>query len=113
MLYEVITIDTVLYSKIDQHTPPMGMIDVVIIVGGIDDSANSYDMRLIDYLKKVRYHNIVYAGSKAAAAFITENLENVRVMENIISDKLQLRDEVLKNFLTHLYQEDIMSYNFV
>ena len=28
-------IDTVLYSKIQQHTPPMGMIDVVIIVGGI------------------------------------------------------------------------------
>ncbi len=101
-------IDSVLYSKIEQHTPPLGMIDVVIIAGGIDDSANSYDMRLIDYLKKVRYHNIVYAGSAAAAEFMTTHIENVRVMQNIISDKLQLRDEALKNYLTHLYQEDIM-----
>jgi len=101
-------IDTVLYSHIDTYTPPLEMIDVVIIVGGIDGVANIFDDKLLKYLNATNYHNIVYVGSDKSHTFMKDNLENIVVMENIITGKLQLQGEALKSYLTNLYQEDIM-----
>jgi hypothetical protein len=101
-------IDTVLYSHIDEYTPPMEMIDVVIIVGGIDGVENIFDKKLLDYLRQINYHNIVYVGSDKSHSFLKENIENISIMKNIISDKLQVDGEELKEYLTNLYQQDIM-----
>lgn len=101
-------IDTVLYSHIDEYTPPMEMIDVVIIVGGIDGVENIFDKKLLDYLRQTNYHNIVYVGSDKSHSFLKENIENISIMKNIISDKLQVDGEELKEYLTNLYQQDIM-----
>lgn len=101
-------IDTVLYTKIDEAVPPREMIDVVIIVGGIDSVENIFDERLIAYLKEVSYQNIVYVGSKRNSTFLQEQLPSLKVLGNIISDKLQIREEELKGYLTDLYQADIM-----
>lgn len=101
-------IDTVLYSHIDTYTPPLEMIDVVIIVGGIDGVANIFNDKLLKYLNATNYHNIVYVGSDKSHTFMKDNLENIVVMENIITGKLQVQGEALKSYLTNLYQEDIM-----
>ncbi|MEA1919475.1 MAG: glutamate mutase L [Campylobacterota bacterium] len=101
-------IDTVLYSHIDEYTPPLEMIDVVIIVGGIDGVKNVFDTKLLEYLKQTNYHNIVYVGSNESHIFMQEKLENIQIMDNIITEKLQLQGEGLKTYLTNLYQQDIM-----
>ncbi|MEA3373404.1 MAG: glutamate mutase L [Campylobacterota bacterium] len=101
-------IDTVLYPKIESYTPPMEMIDVVIVVGGIDSVENVFDVKLLNYLEGVNYQNIVYVGSEKNRAFLQDNLENLVVLENIIDDKLKIREEALKHYLTDLYQADIV-----
>jgi len=101
-------IDTVLYPKIESETAPSEEIDVVIVVGGIDSVENVFDEKLLTYLEKVNYQNIVYVGSTKNSAFMEENLENVVVLENIISDKLKIQEEALKEYLTDLYQADIV-----
>jgi len=101
-------IDTVLYPKIESEAVPSELIDVVIVVGGIDSVKNVFDEKLLAYLKKVNYQNIVYVGSKKNRAFLEKNLENVVVLENIISDKLKIQEDALKGYLTDLYQADIV-----
>ena len=101
-------IDTVLYPKIENEAVPSEEIDVVIVVGGIDSVENVFDKKLLTYLEKVNYQNIVYVGSKLNVPFLEKNLENVEVLENIISDKLKIQEEALKNYLTDLYQADIV-----
>jgi hypothetical protein len=101
-------IDTVLYPKIENEAVPSEEIDVVIVVGGIDSVENVFDEKLLTYLEKVNYQNIVYVGSKLNVPFLEKNLENVEVLENIISDKLKIQEEALKNYLTDLYQADIV-----
>ena len=101
-------IDTVLYPKIESETAPSEEIDVVIVVGGIDSVENVFDEKLLTYLEKVNYQNIVYVGSTKNSAFLEDNLENVVVLENIISDKLKIQEEALKEYLTDLYQADIV-----
>jgi len=101
-------IDTVLYPKIESETVPSEEIDVVIVVGGIDSVEKVFDEKLLNYLEKVNYQNIVYVGSAKNRDFLEQNLENVLVLENIISDKLKIREEALKNYLTDLYQADIV-----
>ncbi len=101
-------IDTVLYPKIKEAVPPREMIDVVIIVGGIDSVENIFDENLIAYLQEVSYQNVVYVGSKRNSTFLQEQLPSLKVLGNIISDKLQIREEELKGYLTDLYQADIM-----
>ncbi len=101
-------IDTVLYPKIESEPVPSELIDVVIVVGGIDSVERVFDEKLLDYLKKVNYQNIVYVGSKQNVPFLEKNIENVMVLENIISDKLKIREEALKQYLTDLYQADIV-----
>jgi len=101
-------IDTVLYPKIETEAVPSEEIDVVIVVGGIDSVENVFDEKLLTYLEKVNYQNIVYVGSTKNRSFLEQNLENVIVLENIISDKLKIQEEALKGYLTDLYQADIV-----
>ena len=57
----------------------------------------------------MKYQNIVYVGSTKNSRFFRETpIANVVVLENIISDKLKIREEALKNYLTDLYQADIV-----
>ena len=101
-------IDTVLYPKIEYETPPPEMIDVVIIVGGIDGVSSVFDEKLLHYLEGVRTQNIVYVGSDSDRKFLESNIENIIILENIISKKLKIQEEALKQYLTDLYQADIM-----
>ena len=101
-------IDTVLYPKITQEPVPTEMIDVVIVVGGIDSVENVFGEALLTYLEKVNYQNIVYVGSQKSVLFLKENIENLVVLGNVISDKLKIQEEALKGYLTDLYQADIM-----
>lgn len=101
-------IDTVLYPKIERETAPLEMIDVVIIVGGIDSVEKVFDEKLLKYLETVNYQNIVYVGTRKNRDFLKEHIANIVVLENIISDKLKIQEEALKGYLTDLYQADIM-----
>lgn len=101
-------IDTILYHNIDESTVPGDLLDVVIVVGGIDSVGGIYDKNLFDYLKKLNYNNIVYVGSKKDADYLKENIDNLTILENIITDKLKVNEEGLKEYLTNLYQQDIM-----
>ena len=101
-------IDTVLYQNIEEYTPPFEIIDVVIIVGGIDSVKNIFDKRLIDYLEGVNYRNIVYVGSKANEEFLKDNIPSLKVLDNIITNKLHIYENELKEYLTNLYQADIV-----
>jgi hypothetical protein len=101
-------IDTVLYREIKDTVVPSETIDIVIVVGGIDDVANIYDQNLIDYLRQVNYTNIVYVGSKASGNFLEDNIEDIKIMDNIINNKLHMVEDHLKEYLTNLYNQDIM-----
>ena len=101
-------IDTVLYPNIKAYPVPAEQIDVVIIVGGIDSVGNIFGEDLIGYLSRVNYANIVYTGSRSSLPFLEERIENLTVLPNIVTDKLQVHEEDLKNYLTNLYQADII-----
>jgi len=101
-------IDTVLYPKIENEAVPLELIDVVIVVGGIDSVEKVFDEKLLTYLEKVNYQNIVYVGSAKNRDFFEKNLESVVVLENIISDTLKIQEDALKSYLTDLYQADIV-----
>lgn len=101
-------IDTVLYKDIEQTSIPSDLIDVVIVVGGIDSVSNIFDEKLFDYLEKVDYSNIVYVGSEKDIPFLNKNIENLVTLPNIITNKLHVEEENLKEYLTNLYQSDIM-----
>jgi hypothetical protein len=101
-------IDTVRYPAITDALPPKTMIDVVIIVGGIDSNQRVFDDKLLNYLQGVQYQNIVFVGSKQNHKFLKSNIKDIVVLDNIITDKLQIHEEALKNYLTDLYQADIM-----
>ncbi|MEA1953919.1 MAG: glutamate mutase L [Campylobacterota bacterium] len=101
-------IDTVLYSEIETEPVPSELIDVVIVVGGIDSVEKVFDEKLLAYLETVNYQNIVYVGSAKNSDYLTENIENIVILENIISNKLKIQEESLKVYLTDLYQADIV-----
>jgi len=100
-------IDTILYSGIKEASIPTDIIDVVIIVGGIDGINAKYDEDLINYLKNVKYQNIVFVGNRNDEIFLQEHLKNLTVLPNIVGDKLQIEEDELKTYLTNLYQADI------
>ena len=100
-------IDTILYSTIEEAVAPTDIIDVVIVVGGIDGVKAKFDEKLIKYLANVNYKNIVYVGNKANSTFLEKELKNLVILQNIIGDKLQVQEEELKEYLTNLYQSDI------
>ncbi len=101
-------IDKVIYSKIDNILPPKGVIDVVIIAGGIDRVKSKFDDRLIEFLKQVNYNNIVYVGNRVDLDFLKNRIPNLVLLPNIITDKLKVREEPLRDYLTNLYQKDIV-----
>jgi len=101
-------IDTVLYPNIKSYPVPTEQIDVVIIVGGIDSVGNIFGEDLIGYLERINYANIVYTGSQSSLPFLEERIENLTVLPNIVTHKLQVHEEDLKNYLTNLYQADII-----
>jgi len=101
-------IETVVYSQIESYSVPTDNLDVVIVVGGIDSVKNVFDETLINYLDKLTYSNIVYVGSTTQVEFLEKNISNLVVLPNIIDNKLKMVEDDLKEYLTNLYQADIM-----
>lgn len=101
-------IDTVLYQNIETTSIPSDLIDVVIVVGGINSVSNIFDEKLYNYLEKLNYSNIVYVGSEQDASTLEQNIENLTVLPNVIDNRLHIIEEHLKDYLTNLYQADIM-----
>ncbi len=101
-------IQTLLYRDIDLATPPSELLDVVIVAGAIDGVEGVFDKRLFDYLARCNYSNIVYVGSSNDREFLESGIENLKILGNIITNKLKIHEEPLKNYLTNLYQADIM-----
>jgi len=65
--------DWILYANIKAYAIPAELIDVVIIVGGIDSVSGIFDENLVKYLQNISYSNIVYVGSAQEAKFMREN----------------------------------------
>ncbi|WP_419766867.1 glutamate mutase L [Arcobacter sp.] len=101
-------IDTILYQDIESSSIPSDLIDVVIVVGGIDSVCDIFGKELFDYLEKIKYSNIVYVGSSKDRDMLQKNIQDLVVLANIIDDKLHIVEENLKEYLTNLYQADIM-----
>ena len=81
-------IDTILYQNIEEYSLPSDLIDVVIVVGGINTHGNIFDDRLYNYLAKLNYSNVVFVGTQQDAAAVQDNVDNVAVLPNIIDDRL-------------------------
>lgn len=101
-------INTVLYQDIDTTSIPSDLIDVVIIVGGIDSISNVFDEKLFNFLDNLNYSNVVFAGTTQDEKYLKERIKNLVVVDNIINNKLHVVEEPLKEYLTNLYQADIM-----
>ncbi len=101
-------IDTLLYPNIKAYPISSELIDVVIVVGGIDSVENIFGEDLLGYLSRTKYSNIVYVGSQASAAYLKTHIPNITLLSNIVTNRLQVADEALKAYLTNLYQEDII-----
>ena len=101
-------IDTILYQNIEEYSLPSDLIDVVIVVGGIDSCSGMFSDSLYRYLDQLKYSNIVFVGSEQDVPTIKENIDNVVVLPNIIDNKLHIVEDALKEYLTNLYQADIM-----
>ena len=100
-------IDTILYQNIEDYSLPSDVIDVIIIVGGIDSHCDIFSENLYKYLAPLNYSNIVFVGSEKDAPAIKENIDNVVVLPNIVDNRLHIVEEHLKEYLTNLYQQDI------
>lgn len=100
-------IDTILYQNIEEYSLPSDLIDVVLIVGGVDTHANLFSESLYSYLGQLNYSNIVFVGSAQDAPSIRDNIDDVVVLPNIVDDRLHIVEEHLKEYLTNLYQQDI------
>jgi len=100
-------IDSIVFQDIESYSIPSDLIDVVIIVGGIDSNSNVFDDRLNSYLEKLSYSNLVYVGNAKDAQTISTWVERLVVLPNIIDDRLHIVEKHLKEYLTHLYQQDI------
>jgi hypothetical protein len=101
-------IDKVLYQNIEDYSVPSDLIDVVIVVGGINSSSNIFGEPLFSYLEKLNYSNIVYVGSEEEAPRLQATIQNLVVLPNVIDNKLHIIEEHLKEYLTNLYQLDIV-----
>lgn len=100
-------IDSIVFQNIEDYSIPSDLIDVVIIVGGIDSNGGVFDERLNSYLDKVNYSNVVYVGNGKDAVTIASQVERLVVLPNIIDDRLHIVEKHLKEYLTNLYQLDI------
>ncbi|TYK67024.1 glutamate mutase L [Colwellia echini] len=100
-------IDTVLFQNIEEYSVPSDLIDVVIIVGGIDSNPDNFSDSLYHYLENLTYSNVVFVGSELDAPTIKENIKDVVVLPNIIDNRLHIVEDALREYLTNLYQQDI------
>ncbi len=100
-------IDTILFQNIEDYSVPSDLIDVVIVVGGVDSHSNLYSEKIFSYLDQLNYSNAVFVGSTQDSQSMRDNIENLVVLPNIIDDKLHIVEEHLKDYLTNLYQQDI------
>ncbi|MFT5110723.1 MAG: mRNA-degrading endonuclease HigB of HigAB toxin-antitoxin module [Parasphingorhabdus sp.] len=100
-------VDTILYQDIEEYSLPSDLIDVVLIVGGINNHSELFSDNLFRYIEQLNYSNIVYAGSALDAPRISDNIKNVVVLPNIVDDRLHIVEQHLKEYLTNLYQQDI------
>lgn len=100
-------IDSIVFQDIEDYSIPSDLIDVVIVVGGIDSNGGVFDERLNGYLAKLNYSNVVYVGNAKDAATIGSTVDRLIVLPNIIDDRLHIVEKHLKEFLTNLYQQDI------
>lgn len=100
-------IDSIEFQDIENHSIPSDLIDVVIIVGGIDSNGGIFDERLDNYLAKLNYSNAVYVGNTQDGTAIASRVERITILPNIIDDRLHIVENHLKEYLTNLYQEDI------
>ncbi|MEA3371317.1 MAG: glutamate mutase L [Campylobacterota bacterium] len=101
-------IETIIYQNIEEYSVPSDLIDVVIVVGGINSTEKLFGDSLTRYLEKLNYSNIVFVGSEKDAPALQEEIENLVLLPNIIDNKLHIVEEDLKEYLTNLYQADIM-----
>ncbi len=101
-------IDTILYQDIEEASIPSDLIDVVIVVGGIDSKSKVFGEPLYKYLSQVNYSNIVYVGNSLDASEVRSNISNITILPNIIDDRLHIIEEDLRTYLTNLYQQDII-----
>ncbi len=100
-------IDTLLYQDIADYSIPSDLVDVVIVVGGINSRRRVFGAPLYEYLDKLNYSNIVFAGSEPDAEALKAQIDNLVVLPNIIDDRLHIVEGHLKEYLTNLYQQDI------
>ncbi len=100
-------IDTVLLQDIEDYSVPSDLIDVVIIVGGVNSRSGLFAASLYQYLGQLNYSNVVYVGSERDAPAVSANIDGLVVLPNIIDDRLHIVEEHLKEYLTNLYQQDI------
>ncbi len=101
-------IETILYQNIKEYCVPSDLIDVVIIAGGIDSCDARFGEDLYDYLDKLNYLNIVFVGAKEEANSLSSKINKLVILPNIIDNKLHIVEEHLKEYLTNLYQADII-----
>ena len=101
-------IETVIFQNIEDYSIASDLIDVVIIVGGIDSAKGIFNEKLFNYLEKLDYSNVVYVGSSAEVPNLEKNIANLVVLPNVIDNKLHIVEEYLKEYLTNLYQADIV-----
>jgi len=101
-------IETIIYQNIQDYSIPSDLVDVVIVVGGIDSSSNIFGDSLFSYLDKLDYSNIVFVGSSKDTQKLQENINNLVILPNIMDNKLHIIEENLKEYLTNLYQADIV-----
>jgi hypothetical protein len=100
-------IDTILYQNIEEYSVPSDLIDVVIVVGGINSHGGIFGQHLYDYLSQVNYSNIVFVGSEQEASSLQDNVKNLVVLPNIVDNRLHIVEDDLREYLTNLYQLDI------
>ena len=101
-------IETILYQNIKEYSIPSDLIDVVIIAGGIDSCSAKFGDDLYDYLNQLNYSNIVFVGSEQESNIVKQKIKNLVILPNIIDNKLHIVEENLKEYLTNLYQADIV-----
>ena len=100
-------IDSIVFQDIESYSVPSDLIDVVIIVGGIDSNGGVFDERLNGYLEKLNYSNAVFVGNKPDGDKFAAQIPNLVALPNIIDDRLHIVESHLKDYLTNLYQQDI------
>ena len=80
-------IETVLYQNIEEYSLPSDLIDVVIVVGGIDSKDSIFGAPLYNYLENLNYSNIVYVGSESEAESLQKNIKNPWFLNQSVYNK--------------------------